>query len=58
MKIAMLSAALCGAVTFAAGAAFAQTPDEAAVSGGKYPLAAKAGVDSHADQVAPPGAVN
>lgn len=54
MKTTALFAALC-VVAFAADApSLAQ--DNA--PGGSFPLAAKAGVDSHADRIAPPGAVN
>jgi 2-keto-3-deoxy-L-rhamnonate aldolase RhmA len=35
-----------------------QAQDDAAATAGSFPLAAKAGVDSHADKIAPPGAVN
>ena len=50
MRKSPLFAALC-AVLFA-GTSSAQPPP------GPFPLAAKAGVDSHADKTAPPGAVN
>src|SRR5690348_1394312 len=54
MKISALFAALC-VVAFADTPSLAQDaqPPESA-----FPLAAKAGVDSHADKAAPPGAVN
>jgi len=56
MKLSALSAALCVAVF--AGYAPSQAQDDAAASAGSFPLAAKAGVDSHADKTAPPGAAN
>ncbi len=57
MKFKVFSAAFSAALLMGTCAAFAQ--DDAA-TGAKtsYPLAAKAGVDSHADKIAPPGAVN
>jgi hypothetical protein len=54
--LAALSAAL-----LAGSYAFAQDTskdDSNAVAQEKWPLAAKAGVDSHADKLAPPGAIN
>src|SRR6516164_5161934 len=42
-------------IAMAAGADAVWAQDAAAI---KYPLAAKAGVDSYADKIAPPGAVN
>jgi 2-keto-3-deoxy-L-rhamnonate aldolase RhmA len=54
MKISPLFAALC-AVAFAGNSASLAQNDVPADS---FPLAAKAGVDSHADKIAPPGAVN
>jgi len=57
MKFTAFLVALCAALTVRAG--IAQAQDDAAASAQKnYPLAAKAGVDSHADLIAPPGAVN
>jgi 2-keto-3-deoxy-L-rhamnonate aldolase RhmA len=57
MNFKLFSAAFCAALLAGTCAALAQ--DDAATGGlTKYPLAAKAGVDSHADKVAPPGAVN
>jgi len=59
MKSILFSLAFCGALTFAAGSAFGQVnEDEVAKSQSKYPLAAPAGVDSHALDKAPAGAVN
>jgi 2-keto-3-deoxy-L-rhamnonate aldolase RhmA len=52
---ALLSAAFLLGFT---GAAFAQANEDTVASGGKFPLAAPAGVDSHAFDKAPPGAVN
>jgi hypothetical protein len=54
--LALLSAAL--AMGFAVAAFGQATEDEVAKSQSKYPLAAPAGVDSHAIDKAPPGAVN
>lgn len=56
MKLSALSAALCVAVFAGFSPSVAQ--DDAAASAGTFPLAAKAGVDSHADKVAPAGAAN
>jgi 2-keto-3-deoxy-L-rhamnonate aldolase RhmA len=57
MKILLFSAALCMAVIAGtSGRYFAQ--DDAQATARSFPLAPKAGVDSHADTVAPPGAVN
>ncbi len=55
MKFTAFSAALCAALTVG-GAAMAQ--DDSAVTTNRFPLAAKKGVDSHADKTAPAGAVN
>ena len=54
MKISALFAALC--VLAFAGDAPSLAQGEAGA--GSFPLAAKAGVDSHADKIAPPGAIN
>jgi 2-dehydro-3-deoxyglucarate aldolase/4-hydroxy-2-oxoheptanedioate aldolase len=57
MKISVLFAALC--VALFAGASFGRAQDNpAAAPASSFPLAAKADVDSHADKIAPPGAVN
>jgi 2-keto-3-deoxy-L-rhamnonate aldolase RhmA len=57
MKFKLASAALCAA--FLAGSSFSFAQDDSeAVKAKTYPLAAPAGVDSHADKIAPPGAVN
>jgi 2-keto-3-deoxy-L-rhamnonate aldolase RhmA len=63
MKRMLFSAALVTAVGFGAlnylsGAAFGQANEDNVAAGGKFPMAAKAGVDSHAIDHAPPGAVN
>ena len=59
MKRLMFSAALVAAVGFGAVAAFGQAnEDDVAARQAKYPLAAKAGEDSHALTMAPPGATN
>ncbi|HEX4027558.1 MAG TPA: aldolase/citrate lyase family protein [Rhizomicrobium sp.] len=67
MKRLLFSAALVAAVGFGTyglnvGAAFGQAnqanEDNVATAQSKYPLAAPAGVDSHALEHAPPGAVN
>lgn len=55
-KFALSAAACVAALLAASPTSLAQ--DDAAASAGSFPLAAKAGVDSHADKVAPPGAVN
>jgi 4-hydroxy-2-oxoheptanedioate aldolase len=55
MNIKVFSASLCAA--FLASTCLAQ--DDAATGGlTKYPLAPRAGVDSHSDKIAPPGSVN
>ena len=57
MKSKILLAALSAALLAGTCTAYAQ--DDAATGGlNNYPLAAKAGVDSHADKIAPAGAVN
>lgn len=56
MKNIGLSAAICLLVFAGSSSSWAQ--DDAAATAGSFPLAAKAGVDSHADKVAPPGALN
>ena len=56
MKLPLLSALLCLAIVAGTPSGLAQ--DDAQARARSFPLAAKAGVDSHADQVAPPGAVN
>jgi 2-keto-3-deoxy-L-rhamnonate aldolase RhmA len=56
MKVSSLLAAACVAVL--AGSWSSRAQDDAAATAGSFPLAAKAGVDSHADKTAPPGAVN
>src|ERR1051325_7465821 len=56
MKNLGLSAVLCLAVIAASSSSRAQ--DDAAATTGTFPLAAKAGVDSHADKIAPSGAAN
>ena len=56
MKLSASFVALC--VTLLAASSSSQAQDDAAATAGVFPLAAKAGVDSHADKVAPPGAVN
>jgi 2-keto-3-deoxy-L-rhamnonate aldolase RhmA len=57
MKFKLASAALCAA--FLAGSSFSFAQDDSeAVKANTYPLAAPAGVDSHADKIAPPGSVN
>ena len=64
MKRLFISAAVTAALGLGASyvgltAAFGQAnEDDVASRQAKYPLAAKAGVDSHADKIAPPGAVN
>ncbi len=56
----MKTSALFAAVFVAAFAGYSSglAQDDAAVTAGSFPLAAKAGVDSHAVKIAPPGAVN
>jgi len=56
MKTKILLAALSAALLASTGAALAQ--GDGVGDPGSFPLAAKAGVDSHADKVAPAGAVN
>ena len=58
MKSILLSAALCAVLPFATGAALAQGTEDSVASGGKFPLAAPAGVDSGALAKAPAGAAN
>ena len=59
MKRMLFSAALVAAVGLGTVAAFSQAnEDEVAVAMKKYPLAAAAGVDSHAIDKAPAGALN
>jgi 2-keto-3-deoxy-L-rhamnonate aldolase RhmA len=60
MKLALLSAALCAAVSLSTTAAFAQagTEDTGASALAKYPLAPAAGVDSHSREKSVKGAVN
>jgi 2-keto-3-deoxy-L-rhamnonate aldolase RhmA len=57
MKKSLLSVAACAAALLAASHS-SRAQDDAAATAGSFPLAAKAGVDSHADKIAPPGAVN
>jgi len=57
MKSFLFSATMCAALLAGMSGAPAQD-DAAATAARNFPLAAKAGVDSHADKVAPPGAVN
>ncbi len=56
MRKSALFAAACVAVL--AGSVSSRAQDDAAATAGSFPLAAKEGVDSHADKVAPPGANN
>ena len=56
MKLSALFVAVCA--TAFAGSSSSWAQDDAAATAGSFPLAAKAGVDSHADKTAPPGAVN
>jgi 2-keto-3-deoxy-L-rhamnonate aldolase RhmA len=56
MKFTALSAALCVALLGSTCVAIGQ--DDSAANGASSPLWAKPGVDSHADKIAPPGAVN
>jgi 2-keto-3-deoxy-L-rhamnonate aldolase RhmA/uncharacterized membrane protein len=59
MTSRLFSAALCAAMALGTAAAFAQAnEDDVASAQSKYPLAAAAGVDSHAIDHAPPGALN
>src|SRR5277367_6553564 len=58
MKSILRIAALCAVLPFATGAALAQGTEDSVASGGKFPLAAKAGVDSGALAKAPAGAAN
>ena len=61
MRPRILLAALGAALLASTSAAFAQDTsqdDSNAKAASKWPLAAKAGVDSHARTTAPPGAVN
>jgi hypothetical protein len=62
MKFATFSAAFGVALLASTSLVFAQgrdtSGDDSNATAGKWPLAAKAGVDSHADKIAPPGAVN
>src|ERR1700743_1280915 len=56
MKASASLVALCVTLLAASSPSWAQ--DDAAASAGSFPLPAKAGVDSHADKPAPPGATN
>jgi len=56
MKNLTFTAALC--LVAIAGSSTGRAQDDAAANAGAFPLAAKAGVDSHADKIAPPGAAN
>ena len=56
MNRSTMSAMLFVAVFAGASSSWAQ--DDAAATAGSFPLAAKAGDDSHADKIAPPGAAN
>lgn len=58
MKTTLLSAGLAVGVCLGAIAAFGQANEDNVATAGQFPLAAKAGVDSHAIDVAPPDAVN
>lgn len=59
MKRMIFSTALCAGLAVGAGVVFGQAnEDTVAKSQAEYPLAAKAGQDSHALEQAPPGAVN
>ncbi len=53
---ALLSAALAAGLSI--GTAFGQATEDAVAAGGQFPLAAPAGVDSHAIDRAPAGALN
>src|SRR5579864_899749 len=55
MTAALLSVALAACASVVA---FGQATEDAIVKGGQFPLAAKAGEDSHAFDRAPAGAVN
>ena len=55
MTAALLSVALAAGAT---AVAFGQATEDEIVKGGQFPLAAKAGEDSHAIDRAPPGALN
>jgi 2-keto-3-deoxy-L-rhamnonate aldolase RhmA len=57
MKFKIFSVALCAGMTIGAAAALAQD-DATATYQKDFPLAAKEGVDSQAEKIAPPGAVN
>ena len=56
MKLPASLVAVCVAIFAASSPGWAQ--DDAAVTASSFPLAAKAGADSHADKIAPLGAVN
>jgi 2-keto-3-deoxy-L-rhamnonate aldolase RhmA len=59
MKLTPTSALLSAALVFGlAAAAFGQANEDTVATGGRFPLAAPAGVDSHAIERAPAGAVN
>jgi hypothetical protein len=58
MKSVLFSAVLCVGISAIASAAFAQGTEDSVASGGKFPLAAPAGVDSGAELKAPSGAAN
>ncbi len=59
MKFTPISALLSAALLMCSGVSLAQTEDNVAGGAGQqFPLAAPAGVDSHAIDKAPPGAVN
>jgi 2-keto-3-deoxy-L-rhamnonate aldolase RhmA len=59
MKWDLFSIALCGSIAIGTAAAFSQAnEDNVAIAQKKYPLAAPAGVDSHAIDRAPTGAIN
>jgi 2-keto-3-deoxy-L-rhamnonate aldolase RhmA len=57
-SLALLSAALVAGLSFGATAVFGQATEDAVATGGRFPLAAPAGVDSHAIEQAPANAVN
>lgn len=58
MRVALFSAAFCAALSLGASAALAQATEDNVASGGQFPLAAKAGVNSDAIDKAPAGANN
>jgi 2-keto-3-deoxy-L-rhamnonate aldolase RhmA len=55
---ALLSAALVAGLSMGATTVFGQATEDAVATGGQFPLAAPAGVDSHAADRAPANAVN